>query len=49
MQGRQAFLIYLIQVGGIGLLGSIAGAILGSFIQQFLPVVFLGFLPVDTT
>jgi len=49
MQGRQAFLIYLIQVVGIGLLGSIAGAILGSFIQQFLPAVFKDFLPVDAS
>lgn len=47
MQGRQAFLIYLIQVAGIGFLGSLAGAILGTFIQEFLPAIFKDFLPVD--
>jgi len=47
MQGRQAFLIYLIQVVGIGFIGSVLGAMLGSFIQQFLPAVFKDFLPVD--
>ncbi|MBE7178337.1 MAG: ABC transporter permease, partial [Mucilaginibacter polytrichastri] len=43
---RQAFLIYLVQIVGIGLLGSVAGAIIGTFIQQILPVIFKDFLPI---
>ena len=35
----QAFLIYLIQIMGIGLIGSMIGALLGTLIQQFLPMV----------
>lgn len=46
---RQAFLIYLIQIIGIGMIGSIAGAALGTLIQQFLPVVLKDFLPVEIT
>ncbi|MBE7179064.1 MAG: ABC transporter permease, partial [Mucilaginibacter polytrichastri] len=46
---RQAFLIYLVQIAGIGLLGSVAGAILGSLVQQILPVVFKDFLPIEIT
>lgn len=43
----QAFLIYLIQVVGVGLLGSVVGALLGTLIQQLLPFVFSDFLPVS--
>ncbi|MHB1178362.1 MAG: ABC transporter permease [Daejeonella sp.] len=46
---KQAFIIYLIQIVGIGLLGSIIGAILGTLIQQFLPVVLKDFLPIEIT
>ena len=46
---RQAFLIYLIQIAGIGLIGSLIGAILGTLIQQFLPIVLKDFLPVEIT
>ena len=45
-QGKQAFLIFLIQIVVIGLIGSIVGAILGTIIQQFLPLVLKDFLPV---
>ncbi len=45
----QAFLIYLIQIVGIGLIGSILGALLGIAIQQQLPAVFKDFLPVQVT
>ncbi|OQP63546.1 ABC transporter permease [Niastella vici] len=45
----QAFLIYLIQIVGIGLIGSILGAALGIAIQQQLPAVFKDFLPVQVT
>jgi len=40
-----AFLIYLIQIVGIGLIGSVIGAALGSFIQNVLPLVLKDFLP----
>ncbi|OCX53123.1 ABC transporter permease [Mucilaginibacter sp. PPCGB 2223] len=43
----QAFLIYLIQISGVGLLGSIIGATLGTVIQHILPYVLKDFLPVD--
>lgn len=46
---RQAFLIYLIQIAGIGLIGSLIGAVLGTGIQQFLPIVLKDFLPVEIT
>lgn len=46
---RQSFLIYLIQIAGIGLIGSIIGALLGTLIQQFLPFVLKDFLPVEIT
>ncbi len=47
--GRDAFYIYLSQIGAIGLIGSILGAIVGTFIQTVLPRVFADFLPVDVT
>ncbi|MCF2447187.1 ABC transporter permease [Dyadobacter sp. CY345] len=49
VKGYQAFLIYLIQIAGIGLFGSILGAGLGSIIQQFLPIVLKDFLPFELT
>jgi putative ABC transport system permease protein len=49
VKGYQAFLIFLIQIAGIGLFGSITGAILGSIIQQFLPAVIKDFLPFELT
>lgn len=45
----QAFLIYLIQVVGIGFTGAVIGAILGTVIQQFLPAVLKDFIPVEIT
>ena len=45
----QAFLIYLIQIVGIGIIGSVLGAILGTTIQQFLPIVIKDFLPFELT
>ncbi len=41
----QAFLIFLIQIGLIGLVGSVIGAVAGSFFQKFLPVLVADFLP----
>ena len=49
VKGYQAFLIYLIQIAGIGLFGSVLGAALGSIIQQFLPIVIKDFLPFELT
>ena len=40
-----AFVIYLIQIVGIGFIGSVMGAALGSFIQNVLPIVLKDFLP----
>lgn len=47
--GRDAFYIYLSQIGLLGLIGSVLGAVAGTFIQTVLPKVFAGFLPVDVT
>ncbi|WP_317168222.1 ABC transporter permease [Pontibacter pamirensis] len=49
MSGKQAFLVYLFQVAAMGLIGSVAGAILGSLIQLYLPQLFQSFLPVEVT
>ncbi|MCP2044925.1 putative ABC transport system permease protein [Pontibacter sp. HSC-36F09] len=47
MSGKQAFLVYLFQVIGMGLIGGIAGAALGSVVQLILPELFKTFLPVS--
>ena len=49
VKARQAFLIYLIQVAGIGLLGSILGAVLGLAVQRVLPSVLKDLLPLEAT
>jgi len=48
-KGWQAFLIYLIQIVVVGFIGSLAGAALGTIIQQFLPIAFKDFLPIKVT
>ena len=45
--GKQGLGIFLIQIAVMGLIGSIIGAVLGSFVQFFLPQLFAGFLPVE--
>ncbi len=45
VNGWQAFLIYLIQIVGVGFIGSLLGALLGTFIQQVLPWVLKDFMP----
>jgi putative ABC transport system permease protein len=45
----QAFLIYLIQILGIGLVGSVIGAGLGTAVQQLLPLVLKDIFPVKIT
>lgn len=46
VKASEAFLIYLIQIVGIGIIGSIIGAALGTAIQHILPAVFKDILPV---
>jgi putative ABC transport system permease protein len=48
VKARQAFLIYLIQVVGMGLIGSIAGTVIGVGVQQVLPAVLKDLLPLQT-
>lgn len=43
--GTKAFLIYLIQIVCIGFIGSVIGAVAGSFIQTVLPLVLKDFIP----
>ncbi|MEM1124595.1 MAG: FtsX-like permease family protein, partial [Bacteroidota bacterium] len=45
--GRQAFIIYLLQILIMGLLGAIAGALLGSLLQKILPIILGEFLPLE--
>ncbi len=49
VKSSQAFVIYLIQIVGVGFLGSVIGAALGAVIQQFLPLVLKDFLPFALT
>ena len=49
VKASQAFIIYLIQIVGIGIIGSLLGTALGVFIQQFLPYVIKDFLPVKVS
>ncbi len=45
--GRKAFYVYLTQVAGIGLLGALLGAALGSLIQKLLPWLTQDLLPIE--
>ena len=44
---RQVFAVYLIQAAALGLAGSLLGAAIGVGVQQLLPGVLEGMLPVD--
>ncbi len=46
-KASQSFLIYLIQIVGVGFIGSVIGAALGTAIQQLLPLLLTYFLPVN--
>jgi len=46
VKASEAFLIYLIQIIGIGIIGSVTGALLGTSIQHVLPAVMQQFLPI---
>ncbi len=45
--GRKAFYVYLLQVAGIGFIGALSGALLGSLIQKLLPVLVRDLLPIE--
>ncbi|MGY3054976.1 putative ABC transport system permease protein [Pedobacter sp. UYEF25] len=47
LKARDAFFIYLIQIGFYGLMAAFLGAILGSAIQFLLPLVLKDFLPIE--
>src|SRR6185437_8412815 len=47
VKASEAFFIYLVQIICIGIIGSVIGAILGTFVQHILPVVMKEFLPLD--
>ncbi len=49
VKSSHAFVIYLIQIVGVGFMGSLLGAALGTVIQQFLPLVLKDFLPFELT
>lgn len=46
VKASEAFLIYLIQIIGIGIIGSVIGSALGTSIQHILPAVMKDFLPI---
>jgi putative ABC transport system permease protein len=49
VKGYEAFLIYLIQIAGIGFIGSLIGSLAGTLIQHILPFIFKDFLPVSVS
>src|SRR5690554_2912765 len=46
---KQSFLIFLIQIAGIGILGGIIGTAIGVGLQELFPLVLKEFLPFDLT
>lgn len=46
-KAKEAFLIYLLQILGIGFIGSVIGAVLGSLIQPLLPIILQDFLSIN--
>lgn len=44
---KQTFLIYLLQIAGIGFIGGVIGTILGLLLQQLFPLLLGELLPVD--
>lgn len=43
----QAFLIFLIQIASIGFIGSVLGALLGTILQSWLPLLVADFIPFE--
>lgn len=46
---KQSFLIFLIQIAGIGILGGLIGTAIGVGLQELFPMVLKEFLPFDLT
>lgn len=46
---KQSFLIFLIQIAGIGILGGVIGTAIGVGLQELFPIVLKEFLPFDLT
>ena len=46
---KQSFLIYLLQIAGMGVLGGAIGTILGLLLQLLFPTILAEFLPFDVT
>ncbi|WP_282123627.1 ABC transporter permease [Algibacter mikhailovii] len=46
---KQSFLIYLIQIAGIGLIGGIIGSLVAIGVQESFPYFFKAFLPFDVS
>ncbi|WP_396638615.1 ABC transporter permease [Maribacter sp. R77961] len=44
---KQTFLIYLLQIAGMGLLGGLAGTLVGLVLQQSFPLILQEFLPFE--
>ena len=44
---KQTFLIFVIQIAGIGLFGGLIGTLIGLGVQQTFPLLLQGFLPFD--
>ncbi len=49
VKAYEAFLIYLLQIIGIGFVGAVAGSALGTIVQHVLPIIFRDFLPISVT
>ncbi len=47
MKGNEAFIIYFLQIFVLGAIGVLVGAVLGSLIQIYLPILFRDFLPYE--
>src|SRR5690606_37043344 len=44
---KQTFLIYLLQIGFVGLVSGVIGTFIGLFLQQLFPLILEGLLPVE--
>src|SRR5690606_26385593 len=44
---KQTFLIYLLQIGFVGLVSGIIGTLVGLVLQQVFPMILQGLLPVE--
>lgn len=46
---KQSFLIFLIQIAGIGIIGGVIGTLIGVGLQELFPYILQEFLPFDVT